>query len=306
MAKTATKTTKPEASAEVTDSRRFIGENSTFSITLPWKEIEAAQSQALQRYQQSSKLEGFRKGKAPTKLIAQNLGESGLREMVLEQILPNAYRTALQENKLLPLTDPEVQLDNVKPNEDWKVTFFVAVAPDIKVENYEKIVKELKKTHPAWKEEKPAKKSEKDAEATEESPVATAEQKRGEQVNAVIEALLEKIEVIIPELLLRSETRRRLEDLGKQLDAMKLTLEDYLTRTNRTTEQVQQEIAAQALLSLQVELLLASIIKFSKLTVEHELVHKALPTDRKYTQAEHDYAESMLLKQRAVDHLLTL
>lgn len=290
------------AKTEAKDSRRFIGDNSTFSVTIPWKQVEEVQKQALSRQQQSSKLEGFRKGKAPTKLIAQNLGDSGLREITLEKLLPDAYRTALQENKLLPLTDPEVQLDSVKPNEDWKVTFIVAVAPSIKVEDYEDVVKKLKTTHEAWKEVSPAKTTDEKIETAQPSD----DEKRGAKVNAIIEALLEKIEVVIPELLLRSETRRRLEDLAKQLDTMKISLDDYLTRTNRTLDQVQQELAAQALLSLQVELLLASIIKHSKLTVEHELVHQALPTDRKYTQSEHDYVESMLLKQRAVDHLLAL
>ncbi len=302
-AKTSPKAKKPA----VTDPEKspLIGENTSFKVTLSWKEVEKAQESVLARQQSGAKLEGFRKGKAPIALIAQNLGEKGLRDLTLEAVLPDMYRTGLQENKFLPLTDPEVRLESIEPNADWTVTFIIATPSEVKLDGYEKIVTELKKKHEAWKDKKSDKteKSEEKADATAE---AVAEAKRGEQINAVIEALLEKIEVVIPELLVRTETERRLRDLGKQLEQLNMSVDDYLARTQRTLEQIQQEIAAQSLLALQVEMLLGAIIRHSKITVDHDLVHKALPTDREASREEHDYVESMLLKQAAVDHLLTL
>lgn len=308
MAKTATTSTKQTKVAKKADTaaksekgqgRQLIGENTKFTITIAWKDVEKAQQNALENYQGASKMEGFRKGKAPTKLIAQNLGEKGLRDLTLEKILPDLYRNELQKNSYLPLTDPEVFLDSVEANKDWSVSFVIALPPEIKLDGYEKIVQDLKKKHEAWKEEKSDKKDEKTAEAQKT-------ERRNAQINAVIEALLEKIDVVIPELLLRTETRRRLEDFARQLEQNKVSLQDYLNTTKKSLDTIQQEMAAQGLLALQVELLLGAIIRRDKLTIDHDLVHQALPHDREVSREEHDYVESILMKQRAVDHLLAL
>lgn len=306
------KVAKPAAvSTPENETQKLVGENTTFTVTFKWEQVEQAQQKALEKTQASAKLEGFRKGKAPLALIAKTMGEKGLRDATLETVLPDMYRQGLQENKYLPLTDPEVRLDSIEPNQDWTVTFIIATAPEMNLEGYEAVVTELKKTHEAWKT--PAKDDKKDEKSGEgekkeekTSPDAEAEAQRGAQINAVIEALLQKYPIVIPELLVRTETQRRLQDLGKQLEQFNMSVDDYLARSQKTLEQIQQEMAAQSLLALQVEMLLGGLIRFKKIKVEHELVHQALPTDRQVSQAEHDYVESVLLKQAAVEHLLTL
>lgn len=301
------KAAKPAVSAPENETQKLVGENTTFTVTFTWAQVEQAQQKALEKAQASAKLEGFRKGKAPLALIAKTMGEKGVRDATLETVLPDMYRQGLQENKYLPLTDPEVRLDSIEENQDWTVSFIIATAPEMNLEGYEAVVTELKKSHQAWKTPaKDDKKSEEGEKEEKTSPEAEAEAKRGEQINAVIEALLNKFPIVIPELLVRTETQRRLQDLGKQLEQFNMSVDDYLARSQKTLEQIQQEMAAQSLLALQVEMLLGGLIRFKKIKVEHELVHKALPTDREVSQAEHDYVESVLLKQAAVEHLLTL
>jgi FKBP-type peptidyl-prolyl cis-trans isomerase (trigger factor) len=294
------KTDKSESAAAT--GKKLIGDNTTFTVTVEWSKVEEAQKKALEKSQSTAKLEGFRKGKAPLALVAQTLGEKGLREITLETVLPDMYRQGLQEHNYLPLTDPEVRLESIEPGQDWKVTFIIATPPEISLEGYEKVVADVKAKHEAFKEKK-AEKIEGDKEA---SPEQIAETQRGERINALIEALLEKFEIIIPELLMRTEAQRRLQDLSKQLEQVNMSLEDYLARSNKTVEQLQQETAAQGLIALQVEMLLGGLVRHKKITIDHDLVHKALPHDRQVSQAEHDYVESMLLKQAAVDHLLSL
>jgi FKBP-type peptidyl-prolyl cis-trans isomerase (trigger factor) len=309
--KKASKTTKPSVAAPEKETQKLVGENTTFTVTFTWAQVEQAQQKALEKAQSSAKLEGFRKGKAPLALIAKTMGEKGVRDATLETVLPDMYRQGLTEHKYLPLTDPEVRLESIEPNQDWTVTFIIATAPEINLEGYETVVTELKKSHQAWKkpakdDEKKQKSEEGEKEENTTSPEAEAEAKRGEQINAVIEALLNKFPIVIPELLVRTETQRRLQDLGKQLEQFNMSVDDYLARSQKTLEQIQQEMATQSLLALQVEMLLGGLIRFKKLTVDHDLVHKALPTNREVSQAEHDYVESVLLKQAAVEHLLTL
>lgn len=302
-----TKSTPKDSKAATPADKQLIGENTTFTVSIPWKKVEEAQLQVIQKSQGSAKLEGFRKGKAPAKLVEQTLGNDKLRDLTLESILPEMYRQGLLDNNLLPLTDPDVKLESIEPNQDWSVTFIIATAPEIKLDGYEKVVQTTKSKHEAWKPKKAEKTDDKADQAEQAAQAEKAvEEQRNSQINALIEALLENIQIVIPELLLRTETRRRLQDLAKQLEQLNLSVEDYLTRTNRTIEQLQQEVGAQSLLSLQVELLLGAIVRQAKLTVEHESIHQALPHDREATQAEHDYVESVLLKQRAVDHLLAL
>ncbi|MFN0150295.1 MAG: trigger factor [bacterium] len=63
---------------------------------------------------------GFRKGKAPRHLIRARYGKS-IESEVLERVVPRAYHEALEENRILALSDPEFEQLNY--TEDAPLTF---------------------------------------------------------------------------------------------------------------------------------------------------------------------------------------
>lgn len=80
---------------------------------------------------------GFRKGKAPRKLIERMYGAGIFYEDALEILFPGAYTEAVQQNDLKPVAQPE--LDNVEQMEEGKELLFsceVFVMPEVKLGEY--------------------------------------------------------------------------------------------------------------------------------------------------------------------------
>jgi FKBP-type peptidyl-prolyl cis-trans isomerase (trigger factor) len=131
-------------------------------------------------------------------------------------------------------------------------------------------------------------------------------------LQAILTNILENIKVTVPELLLRKETERQLHELAHQLEHIELKVEDYLEKIGTTLEQLQQEYATRAFGTLQVEIFLANYIREQKLEVapgEVEAILRARQAkdDKKpVSRQEVEYIHASLLKQKAVDQLLTI
>lgn len=303
--KTATKSVaKTDTAAKVATEPTVIGPNTVFTVTLQADQVATARASALQRAQSQMKLEGFRKGKAPLKLIEKHLDTAKLQELTLEKLLPEAYHAHVTKNSLRPLTDPEVKIVELKPEGDWTFEFQVAEPPEVELGEYTKIIAKLKKDSDLWKKEPTIPEDgDKDAKVKAAQERAANRQK---QVDAILRALLEKIVIVVPELLVRQQTQEHLHQLSHQLEHMNVTIEDYLARVGQSLEVLQQETAARSLASLQIEFLLGAVITDAKISLTDEEVEAALPKEREASDNDRRYAMSMLLKQKAVDHLLTL
>lgn len=299
--KTAAKKTTAKATKQA-GAVPHISANTTFSLTISQDKVAAARQKVLQTAQRNVKLEGFRHGKAPLAMVEQRLGEDKIRQYMAEEVLPEAYRQVILENKYTPMTDPDVQVVSMEPGKDWEFTVSIAQPPEITLGNYKKIVTDLKKTHELWKTEKKANQEEKSAD----------KQGREEQqkLQVILQTLLEKITIPVPELLLRQETQRQMYELGAQLERLNMTLNQYLEKTQQTAEQIQQEIAIRTLMNLQVDFLLGSIVREEKLEVTHDEIHAVMPHDHDHghhlSEEQHQQVAVSLLKQKATSFLLTL
>jgi len=290
------KTVKQAKKAD--DASSLIGENTTFTITLKAADIAETRSKVLKHAQQHAKFEGFRQGKAPLAMVEERLGENRVRDMILEDLLSLAYTNYVREHKIFPLTDPDVTIGSIEADKDW--TFHVAVAemPEIALPDFKKIVADTKKKHDLWKETK-----KKDTDETEEVP---AEVKRQQQISALLEAIIEKTSIKIPELLLRKETERQLHEFSHQLEHMNLEINDYLEKIGKSLQDIQQEYAARSLMNLQVEFLLGAIVREEKIELPEKEVADILAQVENPTDEQRQYVISSLLKQKAVDLLLTI
>lgn len=87
------------------------GSKITFDITLQYDLFENAKVSALEKKAKHLKLDGFREGKVPLSIIESQYG----REIVMEAlqiIIDEAYRYVLTEEKILPITEPEIKFDD--------------------------------------------------------------------------------------------------------------------------------------------------------------------------------------------------
>lgn len=316
MAKATNTDKSPKKSTKKAEEQKpsIVADNHTFTLTIPWEEVEKGWQKALLWAQQQIKVDGFRKGKVPLKLVEQNVDRQHLVQRTVEEVVPPAYQAYIREHELTPLTEPDIRAKALNQGEAWEFEAAIAQRPEIDITGYEKMVQEIKKNSDLWNE-KPAKTKKSDKEGKDATPEMTEEQKKDAQVGTLVSQLLEKIHVPVPELLLRRETEYQLHRLEHELEHMQMSVQDFLEKSGKKLEDIQQDYAARALGNLQVELLLGSIIREKDIKVEADEVAEALK--KRYTTSESDqqpkvtaedvtYVQSVLLKQKALDHLLDL
>jgi trigger factor len=105
-------------------------------VTVPRAEYERQYEQRLTRAVRGHQRPGFRKGKTPRAIVEKELG-GRLRVDTVEALVPQAYRAAVIEHRLHPLTEPE--LSNLAFADDQDLTFDLAVEvkPEVTAQGYE-------------------------------------------------------------------------------------------------------------------------------------------------------------------------
>lgn len=105
-------------------------------MQIPKDEFQKAMDQSYKKNKKYFTIPGFRKGKAPRKLIEAHYGKGVFLEDAIEFAFPATYQAAIEETKIEPVTQP--QLEKVDDVSDDGATFIikVAVKPDVKLGDY--------------------------------------------------------------------------------------------------------------------------------------------------------------------------
>lgn len=82
---------------------------------------------------------GFRKGKAPRKIVERYYGEQVLYEDAINEVCPEAYDEAVAQNELHPVERPEIDIKQVGSNQNLIFTARVTVKPEVELGQYKGI-----------------------------------------------------------------------------------------------------------------------------------------------------------------------
>jgi trigger factor len=82
---------------------------------------------------------GFRKGKAPRKIIETYYGEAVFYEDAINIVCPEEYDNAVKETKIEPVDHPEIDIDQIGNGENLIFTAKVTVKPDFELGEYKGI-----------------------------------------------------------------------------------------------------------------------------------------------------------------------
>jgi trigger factor len=107
----------------------------TLQIELPPERVSKEMEEVVTEFRNRMSVPGFRKGKAPLELVEARLG-SGLDVEFLQRVIPRVYEEALEQVKLLPISEPtfgEIKFKRGEPL-SFKATF--DVRPQITVGGY--------------------------------------------------------------------------------------------------------------------------------------------------------------------------
>ncbi|HQQ62646.1 MAG TPA: trigger factor [Pseudomonadales bacterium] len=78
------------------------------TVGLPAEKIDAEVDKRLERAAREARLDGFRRGKVPLKVVRQRFGQ-GVRQEVLGELINSAYFEAIQQEKLQPAGMPSIE-----------------------------------------------------------------------------------------------------------------------------------------------------------------------------------------------------
>jgi trigger factor len=109
-------------------------------LDIPAERIQGKLKEAFGELQHDAVLPGFRRGRAPKRLIEKRFG-GDIRNTVKQQVVAEAYEKAVEDNKLEAIGEPEIDLSKIELPEtgNLQVTIEVEVSPEFELPSIEKI-----------------------------------------------------------------------------------------------------------------------------------------------------------------------
>jgi trigger factor len=101
------------------------------TIEVPTEVVDAAYERVLNRLVSRAKIEGFRPGRAPRSLVEARLGPAAVREEVVEAMIPDVMRQALQEKSIDPIDNPDVEVIELERGRPAKLKATISVMPEV-------------------------------------------------------------------------------------------------------------------------------------------------------------------------------
>lgn len=287
--KTTKKTTKPVVKKDSTIERTPDG-TIELKLILAWPLIKKEWSVAVEELAKTVNLPGFRKGKAPIKLVEERLDQAKIKDEIIRKLLPTVYAQALKDNDIKPVIDPQIHVDgDLDTGHDWVFHALTCEFPEVDLGNYKA---EVKKITAKSKIVVPGK--------TQEAP----------KFDEIVNALLEAVKVKIPAILVQREADRLLSQMLDEIKKLGMTLDQYLASTGKTAEDIRADYAKKAEGDLKLEFVLQKIAEVEKITVDDAEIEKTIQNakpEEKASLASNRYLlASIIRQQKTLDFLKSL
>lgn len=106
-------------------AERIDNHKITLEMEVPQTEVAKALDKAYHKLANGLNIPGFRKGKAPRKVVEMRVGKQALLDEAFEILAPQVYNEALDEQKVEPVTKPEIEVVTLNETDPlvFKATF---------------------------------------------------------------------------------------------------------------------------------------------------------------------------------------
>lgn len=109
------------------------------SFVVPAEKFDEGLQTAYHKMVKKISIPGFRKGKAPMKVIENYYGEGVFYEDALDAIFPEIYSEALKEHDVHAVDRPELDVEQIGKGKELKFTVEVFVRPDVTLGEYKNL-----------------------------------------------------------------------------------------------------------------------------------------------------------------------
>src|SRR5260370_39590592 len=98
--------------------------------------MEKASDKAYRKLVQKVDIQGFRRGKAPRSLVERKLGKEYIYQEGLDDLMSEAYRDALKEHELTPLSQPELDAPVFEMGQPYHFSLKVPIITPVELGDY--------------------------------------------------------------------------------------------------------------------------------------------------------------------------
>ncbi|SHG05712.1 trigger factor [Microbulbifer donghaiensis] len=140
------------------------------TVNLPAEIVDKEVDKRLQQAAKNVRVNGFRKGKVPMKVVRQRYG-AGVRQEVLGEVMSRSFYEAVQKEQVKPAGQPSIEAKQVAPGENLEYVATFEVYPEVELTDLAEIKVErpvaevtdkdvdtmidvLRKQQSSWKETK--------------------------------------------------------------------------------------------------------------------------------------------------------
>ena len=263
------------------------------TITIPANEVKKAWDEVLEQTAKNAKLSGFRKGKAPKKLVEENTDREKVREEVLKKLLPQSYIEAVQEHKIRPIVNPKIHVEKLDDpstgsgQAGWQFIALTCETPTVELGKYKDEIKKI---------------------TAKSEIVIPGKEQQPPPFEEVVKALLENVKVTIPAMLIEHEVDRLLSQTLDEIKRLGMTLDQYLSSTQRNPQSLRDEYQKRAENDIKLEFTLQKIAEAENITVEQKEIDEAIlkakdDAERKHLEENRYLLASILRQQKTLDFL---
>lgn len=239
-------------------------------------DFEFFREKAIKKLSEEVKIDGFRPGNIPEKILINKIGEPAVLDEMAELALQKAYPKIIEENKIQAIGRPEITITKIARNNPLGFKIKTAVMPEIKLPDYKKIAepimkikeeitveaKEIEQSIEHLRKSR-ATKNDKNEEVLPElndefvktlgefENVETfkktihknllAEKKikaREKKRLEILDKIIEAFNIEIPKVLIEGEKNKMLNETKANIEQMGLKWEDYLKRLKKNEEEI--------------------------------------------------------------------
>lgn len=253
----------------------------TIELTLAATDIQKEYQHVLGEIQQNFSKDGFRKGKAPLDVVEKNISPQAVIEEVLNHLLPQAYKSIVEEHSLKPITEPTIKIktEKLSLDSDWVLELESCELPEVKINS--KFFTEIKALNKDKKIDQKAK------------------------MDQIITLIIKNTQIEMPAILLSNDVNRRLSDLVEQLQSANLTIDQYLKNKKTTLPEYRQELEKQIVNDWSLNLAINQIAIDQKLKVEDKEIQDVF-TKSPELKNDPNLVYYLLTQQKVIDYLQSI
>ena len=122
---------------------KVSGNKVKLTFTIPAVQFSDAMHRAFLKLRGRINVPGFRKGKAPRRMIETLYGEGVFYDDAFELLFPDVYEAAVKEYDLHPVDRPQIDLVEIGEGKDLKFHLEVFVRPDVTLGDYKGLTVEV-------------------------------------------------------------------------------------------------------------------------------------------------------------------